>query len=110
VLIEATVQYGTDMGDLLPAGLRASDVVVAGPAGTTVHYDGMMESRAIDILPVLQFLMDVGKETTAIVIAAWIVQKFRGRVGTVMINRRTVDLDDEGQVRQIVEEEIKLER
>ena len=110
MLIEATVQYGTDMADLLPGGLRASDVVVAGPADTTVHYDGMIESRAVDVAPVLQFLIDVGKTATASVIAAWMIARFRGRVGTVTINRRTVDLDDEGQVRRIVEEEIRLER
>jgi hypothetical protein len=69
VLIEATVRAGTDLGDLLPGGLFESDVDVAGPAGTTVHYDGMVEFRAVDIPPVLQFLMDVGAGTTATLIA-----------------------------------------
>jgi hypothetical protein len=109
LLIEATVRYGTDMGDLLPGGIHEPDVDVIGPAGTTVHYEGMMEFRALDIAPVLEFLMDVGKDAPAALIAAWLIAKFAGRVGKVTINHREINLDDEGQVRRIVEDEITIE-
>jgi hypothetical protein len=88
--------------------LRGTDI--PGPAATTVRYEGMLEFRGADIPPVLQFLMDTGSGAVATVIAAWIIDRFRGRAKKVTINRREINLDDEGNVRQIVEEEIKVRR
>ncbi len=104
MLIEASIRYGTAMPELLPQGMFRQGVDVVGPAGTTVRYDGMIESRGADIPPALEFLMDVGSGATATLIAAWIIDRFRGRSEKITINRRQVDLDDEGQVRRVVEE------
>jgi hypothetical protein len=90
--------------------LMLSGTEIPGPTATTVRYEGMIESRSADIPPVLQFLMDIGSGAVATVIAAWIIDRFRGRATKVTINRREVNLDDEGTVRQIVEEEIKVRR
>jgi hypothetical protein len=81
---------------------------VHGPPGTVVRYDGLFESRGADVVAVLQFVMDVAANVTATVIAAWIISSFRGRADKVAINRRERDLDDEGHVRRVVEEEIGL--
>lgn len=110
VLIEASIRYGTALPDLLPEGMFRQGVDVPGPAGTMVRYEGMVESRGADIAPVLQFLMDVGSGVTASLIVAWIIDRFRGRSTKLTINTRQVDLDDEGQVRRIVEEAIEYER
>jgi hypothetical protein len=88
--------------------LRGSDL--PGPEGTTVRYEGMIEFRGADIPPVLQFLMDAGSQVSAGLIVAWIVGHFRGRTSKVTINRREVNLDDEGNVRRVVEEEITTRR
>jgi hypothetical protein len=40
------------------------------------------------------------------VIAEWLIGLFRRRTDRITINRREIDLDDPGQVRRIVEEEI----
>lgn len=59
----------------------------------------------------LQFIVEVvGAGASVIVIADWITGKFKGRVSKFTINRREVDLNDDGSVRRIVEEEIKLRR
>ena len=82
---------------------------ISGQDGTTVRYEGMIESRAVDIPTVLQFLMDTGSGVSATVIvgiSAWIIGRFRGRTDKVRVNSREIDLDDEGNVRRIVEEEI----
>ena len=85
------------------------DVAVEGPPGTTVRYQGMIEYRGADIAPVLQFLLDVGSGATATLIAAWVIARFRAKTETLTINRRQIDLDDEGQVRRVIEETIEYE-
>jgi hypothetical protein len=70
----------------------------------------MIEFRGADVPPVLQFLMDAGSQVSAGLIVAWIIANFRGRTKKVTINRREIDLDDEGNVRRVVEEEITTRR
>jgi len=120
MLIEATPRDAAALAALLPddgansnelpvaRSVRVTGRVVPSPEGTTVRYRGMQEFRGADIAPVLQFILDVGATVTGTVIAAWLVGKFRGRASRVTINRREIDLDDEGQVRRIVEEEVKI--
>jgi hypothetical protein len=113
IQIEASIPYGTPLPDLLPdegdrPGMFRRDIDVEGPAGTTVHYDGMLESRGADIAPILQFVMNVAIATPPAVVVAWLVERFRGRAREITINRRQIDLGDEGQVRRIVEEEITV--
>jgi hypothetical protein len=107
---EASIRYGTPLPELLPRGMFEQDVTVEGPQGTTIRYDGMVEYRGADIPPVLQFAMDIGSGATAMLIAAWIIARFRGRAEKLTINRRQVDLDDEGQVRRVIDEAIEYER
>ena len=45
----------------------------------------------------------------ATLVADWILGRFRGRAERLTINRRSIDIDDEGQVRRIVTEEITRE-
>jgi len=108
--IEASIWYGTPLPDLLPQGMFRQGVPVEGPPGTTVRYDGMVESRGAEIAPVLQFIMEVGSGATAGFIVEWVIGRFRGRTEKLTINRRQVDLDDEGQVRRVIQETIEYER
>lgn len=110
MLIEASIRYGTDISDLLPDGMFRPGLDVAGPDGTTVRYEGMTETRGGDIAPVLEFVMQVGSGATALLIGTWIIAKFKGRSEKITINRREIDLDDEGQVRRIVEEQVRIDR
>ena len=83
---------------------------VPAPEGVTVRLTDAMEFRSQGIGPELTFLLTMaGGVASAITIAEWIIGRFRGRTTRLTINRRIIDLDDEGQVRRIVEEEIKGE-
>lgn len=97
---------------MLPDGpyRTARGTLIEGPAGTTVRYDGQTEFRGADIAPILEFVVQFGAGVTAALVADWIIAKFRGRAEKVKINRREVDLDDEGQVRRVVDEVIEVER
>ena len=98
--------------DVLPAGpyRTPAGTLIEGPPGTTVRYDGQMEFRGVDIAPILQFVLQFGAGVTSSLVAAWIIEKFRGRAGKVTINRHEVDLDDAGQVRRVLDEVIEVER
>jgi hypothetical protein len=120
MLIEATPRDQSALSDLLPEGgdpshhpvqrsVELAGSILAGPDGLTIRYEGMLLSRGADIPPVMQFILDVAANIPASIIATWIVSRFRGRAEKVTINRRTIDLDDEGQVRRIVEEEVTRE-
>jgi hypothetical protein len=109
MLIEASVRYGADLSDVLPEGMFHQGVEVAEtPDGVSVRYEGAIEYRGADIAPVLQFVVDAGSAATGTLIGAWIVSRFKGKVQKITINRREIDLDDQGQVRRIVEEEFKI--
>lgn len=54
--------------------------------------------------------MLTGSTAVGSVIAAWIIDKFRERTTTIRLNHREVDLDHEGQVRRIVEDEIEVRK
>jgi hypothetical protein len=83
---------------------------VDSPSGLTVRFSGQTEFRSLDVGPLMEFAVAVSAGVTAKLVADWIVAKFRGRTTGITINRRVIDLDDEGQVRRIVEEEIKERR
>ena len=110
MLIEATPRDLQSRIALLPGGEYAAGQTVPGPEGATVTYGGTMEYRSVDVAPVMEFVMLAGSTAVGSVIAAWIIDKFRGRTTKISINRREVNLDDAGQVRQIVEEEIRIKR
>jgi hypothetical protein len=113
---DAPPDDGTPVGRFRALGaLRGTEI--PGPEGTTVRYDGLIEYRGVDIGPDLVFVLVAakvgGKVAEKIVvdaIARWMVDTFRGRASKVTIDRREIDLDDEGNVRRIVEEEIKARR
>lgn len=108
--IEARIAYDTPLLDLLPQGMFRQDVDVEGPPGTKVHYEGMVEYRAVDVPPALQFILDVGSGATATLIATWVITRFRGKTKKLTINRREVDLDDEGNIRRVIEEIVDYEQ
>jgi hypothetical protein len=84
---------------------------VPAPEGVTVRFTNAMEFRSQGLGPELTFLVTLaGGVASAITIAEWIIGRFRGRTTRLTINRRIVDLDDEGQIVRVVEEEITRER
>jgi hypothetical protein len=82
---------------------------VPAPEGVTARFTGAMQYRSVDAAPDLSFVVRIAEAVTAGVIVAWLRGRFRGRTSKFTINRRLVDLDDEGQVRRIVEEELTHE-
>jgi hypothetical protein len=111
--IAASVPYSA-VRDVLPDGMRqARDSALPAPAGLTVRYEGMVETRAATIPPELQFVVDIASSAVGGVIAglvtAWVTQSFRGRATKVTINRREINLDDNGQIRQVIEDELRIE-
>jgi hypothetical protein len=110
VQIEASIEHGR-LDDLIPGGVRQGvGSIIPSPDGTTVRYEGMDEFRSADIPPIVQFVMDVGANVSAagvIAIGAWIIKSFRPHTSRITINRREIDLDDEGHIRRIIEEEIE---
>lgn len=110
MLIEATPRDLQSRFALLPGGQNEIGQKVPGPAGATVTYRGTSEYRSVDVAPVMEFVMLAGSTAVGSVIAAWIIDKFRGRTTTIRLNHREVDLDDEGQVRRIVEDEIEVRK
>jgi hypothetical protein len=82
---------------------------VPAPQGITVRFTGSMEYRSVDTAPDLEFIVDIARGVTVALLATWIRERFRGKVQQFTINRRWVDLDDEGEVRRVIEEEIKSE-
>ncbi len=108
VLIEATPTDRDAMSALVPDDQGATGQVVPGPEGATMTYRGTTHFRSVDVAPVIEFVMLAGSGVVASVVADWIIGKFRGRTATLRINHREVDLDDAGQVRRIVEDEIDV--
>jgi hypothetical protein len=108
VQIEVTGMSMPYMRGLLPGNGDTQGSEIPGPPGTTLRYEGAVEYRAADIPTVYQFVMAVASGVTAKLIADWLCDKFRGHAQKVTINRREIDLDDEGQVRRVVEEEIRI--
>ena len=106
--IEVTSRDMLYMRSLLAGNSYSRGMEIPGPPGTTLRYEGAIESRGIDIPAVYAFVMSVATGVTAAIIADWIRDKFRGRAEKVTINRREIDLDDEGQIRRVVEEEIQI--
>jgi hypothetical protein len=100
------VTLGQPITDLLPDIFTPIGAVIEGPPGTTVTYVGRTEYRSVDIAPLLEFVIQFGAGVSSTLVAAWIIEKFRGRGSKVTINRREIDFDDEGQIRRIVDEEI----
>jgi hypothetical protein len=82
-----------------------------GPHGTVIRYEGISEFRAVDTQPLLELVILVAGTVSANLISHWIVEKFgKRKAETLTINRHVVDLNDEGQVRRIVEQELRYER
>jgi hypothetical protein len=97
--------------NLFPGGPQTpAGTLIEGPPGTTVRYDGQMQFRSVDVAPLLEFVGQFGAGVTSTVVAEWIVGKFRGRAAKITINRREVNLDDEGQIRRVLDEVIEVER
>lgn len=81
---------------------------IPGPPGTNVTYRGAVETRGAAIPPEWEFLIVVAGQVSATLIAAWILDFLRD-AQRVTINRRTIELDDAGQVRRVIEEELRIE-
>ena len=98
-------------GERVPIPLRELlGKEVPAPEGVTVRFTDTVDFRSQGIGPELTFVLTAfGGIASAITIADWIIGRFRGRTTRLTINRRIINLDDEGQVRRIVEEEIKSE-
>ncbi len=94
--------------DVIPGNEYAAGMKIPGPPGTTITYEGSMESRSVDIPAVYEFVIQFGAGASSTVVATWLIDKFRGRAQKIEIDRREVDLNDEGQVVRIVEEKIKV--
>ena len=109
--IEASVREA--IPELFPEGplTTAPGTVVEGPASITVRCMGAEEFRGVDIASILHFAVDVATDVpgmvTADLIARWLIRMFRGRATSLTIKRHGVDLNDEGQVRRIVDEDIR---
>jgi hypothetical protein len=97
------------MPDVLPLGTPIG-ATVEGPPNTTIRYDGSTQFRSVDVAPIWDFVIQAGAGVSAALVSHWLIGKFRGRVSHLTINRRVVDLDDEGQVRRVVEDAIELEQ
>lgn len=107
LLIEAKIPYGR-LFQIVPSMQIGS--TIDSPAGTTVSYDGAMEYRGADIAPDALFLLTVVGSVSAQLIAHWVIETFGESAQSVTINRRQIDLDDEGYVRRVIQEELKVER
>ena len=89
--------------------------VVEGPSGATITFEELLESRAVDIPPEAMFAITlIGAASAQLIadgLAGWIRETFGDSPTTIVtINRRTLDLDDLGQVRRVIEEEIIEQR
>jgi hypothetical protein len=69
-----------------------------------------MISRGVDVSPIVEFVILASSGVMSAVVADRVIHKFRGRTEKIEINHRRIDLDDEGQVRRIVEDEIHMDR
>ena len=106
----------TGVGPLLMRRIApdGAGAVLPGPEGLTIRYDGLIESRGSDIPSVAEFAIFLVGTVSATLIATgltgWIRDTFGERpTMKVTINRHEIDSDDAGQVRRIVEEEIRAE-
>jgi hypothetical protein len=97
-------------GDRLPVPFgELNGREIPSPEGVTVRFTGALQYRSVDVAPLLTFLLAVAAGVPSSVSAQWIVDRFRGRAERVTINRRIIDLDDDGQIRRIVEEESRAD-
>lgn len=105
--IEVTPRDRTLLQDLR-AGHRGR--TISSPPGTHATME-LIEFRAVGVPDVIEIMLtvarDVGVQVIAGLIAAWLIATLRGRAHNVTIRRRELNLDDEGQVRRIVEEQIE---
>ena len=111
LLIEATARDRTALNEILPGDRHTAGDLVDGPEGTTVTYQGLRIQKSADAAgEIVYFAVTVGATVTANLISSWLQRKFRNRVTKLTINHREIDLDNEGQVRRIVEDELRVTR
>jgi hypothetical protein len=90
--------------------------VLGGPAGLRITYSGLTEHRGADVAPVAEFVITVVVGGVSLPMIAngltdWIDDQFGDQpCALVRINHREINFDDEGRVRQIIEQEIERER
>ena len=65
--------------ELLPDERFEAGQEVSGPLGATVRYQGIRQFRSLDVSPIIEFATDIRSK----VIAAWIIDKFKGRTKKV---------------------------
>jgi hypothetical protein len=65
------------MRSLLAGNSYSQGMEIPGPPGTTLRYEGAIESRGVDIPAVYAFVMSVATGVTAAIIADWIRDKSR---------------------------------
>jgi hypothetical protein len=111
VQIDLMVRPSRALGELLPDGMRQKrGSIIPSPDGTTLRYEGMIEYRGVEMPPEVMFALTVAAGVSAQLIAEWIIRTFGASADHITIDRQQIDLDDEGNVRRVIEERIKVER
>lgn len=110
-----TLQIETTDGrlifDLLDDEKTTVGQIVEVPGGFSLELEQMDMFKSMGIPAVLHFIVYVAKEADIGLLIAYLYEKVRGKeVQSFTVNKRTTTDITEAGIRQVIEEEIKIEK
>jgi len=89
----------------------SSGAVVEAPGGVRVEYHGSLVRKSFGFPEVLQFIVDASVNVELGLFSAWLYDKVRNKeVERITIRRTEITEISEGNIRQVLEEEIEIDR
>lgn len=89
------------------------DSLELAPGVTVRLVDSFTQKGGLELGQLATFAIEKGESTpfdvVAAVVSGWICTKLRSKKARVTINRKQVDFDDRGNVRRVIEEELRSE-
>jgi hypothetical protein len=82
--------------------------IVEIPGNAKLIYDGTYTRKGFGFPDTLNFTLVFGMGVASSLVATWLYDKFKGKTEKVAINRAVIELD-KGEIKRIIEEEIKKE-
>lgn len=79
------------------------------PGGATFRYkdEWIQKELEAEAPAILYFTLQFGSGVVASLVANWLVGKLKGRTEKLVIDRREIEINEEGEISRIIEEHIE---
>ena len=79
------------------------------PGNAYIEYQNTYIRKALGASETVKFIITFGSGVGASLVATWLYNKLKGRMNSLRINRRIVELD-KGEIARVIEEEIDFHK